>query len=143
MSRPAFVKLTSVVCSGLILFVVGLSPQKIAAQQLLPFNGFDVAMGLIELADIYYGGPDRDAIPAIDEPRFLAGAARDGQLAKNARVLAVNHNGLAKAYPFAILDQHEIVNDQFAGKPLLITFCPLCGTEMVFTADVGGNRLVL
>ena len=105
------------------------------------YNGFDVAGGLIDPLDIYHGGPERDGIPAIDRPRFLAGTAREGALDPDERVMGVNHNGIAKAYPIRILDQHEIVNDWFRDTPVTITFCPLCGTGMVFLAQVGDSTL--
>jgi len=105
------------------------------------YNGFDVAGGLIDPRDIYHGGPERDGIPAIDRPRFLAGSAREGALDPDERVMGVNYNGIAKAYPIRILDQHEIVNDWFLDTPLTITFCPLCGTGMVFLAEVGDRTL--
>jgi len=107
------------------------------------FNGFDVNGGLIDPVDIYPAGVPRDGIPAINAPQFLAGPARNGALNAGDRVLAISYNGVAKAYPIRILDYHEIVNDVFNGRPVAITFCPLCGTGMAFGADVEGERLVL
>ena len=31
------------------------------------------------------------------------------------------------------MNYHEIVNDEFAGHPVVISFCPLCGTGMAFS----------
>ncbi len=46
-----------------------------------------------------------------------------------------------RAYPIQILMWHEIVNDTVGGKPLTVTFCPLCNTAIVFERTVSGRRL--
>ena len=43
--------------------------------------------------------------------------------------------GSASAYPVSILNWHEVVNDWVADLPVVITYCPLCGTSMAFLAD--------
>lgn len=105
------------------------------------YNGFKVEGGLIAPNEIDHGGPGRDGIPALDYPVFLEGAARDSEIKPGDRVMGVSYNGVSKAYPILILDQHEIVNDTFALTPLTITFCPLCGTGMVFQAEAAGKVL--
>ncbi|MCG7894084.1 MAG: DUF3179 domain-containing protein [Candidatus Thiodiazotropha taylori] len=57
------------------------------------------------------------------------------------RILGVVRNGVVKAYPINILNWHEIVNDHFRQEPIVITFCPLCGTGMAFEATVRGEPL--
>ena len=57
------------------------------------------------------------------------------------RVLGVNRNGVAKAYPVRILDHHEVVNDDFAGEPIVVTWCPLCYSGMAFTVATTDSRL--
>lgn len=49
--------------------------------------------------------------------------------------------GVVKAYPIAILNWHEVVNDQFGAERVVVTFCPLCGTGMAFLATVDGRAL--
>jgi len=105
------------------------------------YNGFDVEDGLIAPNEIDHGGPGRDGIPALDYAVFLEGAARETEIQADDRVMGVSYNGVAKAYPIRILEQHEIVNDHFALTPLTITFCPLCGTGMVFQAEAAGKVL--
>lgn len=104
-------------------------------------NGFDIEGGLITPNEIDHGGPGRDGIPALDEPQFLTGDDRDSQIKPGDRVMGVSYNGVAKAYPITILDFHEVVNDTFADTALTITFCPLCGTGMVFLANAGDQLL--
>tara|TARA_R110002110_G_scaffold205066_7_gene417302 strand:- start:460165 stop:461169 length:1005 start_codon:yes stop_codon:yes gene_type:complete len=105
------------------------------------FNDFDVENSIIDPIDIYHGGPDRNGIPAIDRPLFASGEAREGLLGMDERVLAVHYNGISKAYPVAIMDHHEVVNDFFGIQAVTITFCPLCGTGMAFMANTGGKSL--
>jgi len=46
-----------------------------------------------------------------------------------------------RIYPFQILTWHEIVNDVVGGRPVAVTFCPLCNTAIVFDATVDGMPL--
>ncbi|MEN8177623.1 MAG: DUF3179 domain-containing protein [Pseudomonadota bacterium] len=104
------------------------------------FNGFDLQGVLIPIDEIHHGGPDRDGIPAISEPKFVPAEDSDW-LAPDARVLALELSGVAKVYPVSILNWHEIVNDQINGKSLIVTYCPLCGSGMAFSAKVESRRL--
>ncbi|MDJ0740303.1 MAG: DUF3179 domain-containing protein [Gammaproteobacteria bacterium] len=96
-------------------------------------NGFALTGTLVPADEIHLGGPPRDGIPAIDAPRFVAAADADF-LAADDRVLGIVHAGVARAYPVAILNWHEVVNDRIADDPVAITYCPLCGTGIAFAA---------
>lgn len=100
-------------------------------------NGFDLSDALVPAEEILRGGPPRDGIPSIDNPRFVAAAAADF-LADEDRILGVVINDVARAYPIKILDWHEIVNDEIGGFRFAVTYCPLCGSGAVFDAQVGG-----
>ena len=41
-------------------------------------------------------------------------------------------------YPFDILVWHEIVNDTVDGEPILITYCPLCGSAIAYKREIDG-----
>ena len=82
------------------------------------------------------GGPDKDGIPSIDDPSFISPSEVDF-LADGDPVFGVVRDGVAKAYPQNILAQHEIVNDELAGDPVSVTYCPLTGTVLGF--DRGGT----
>jgi len=76
------------------------------------------------------GGPGKDGIPAIDAPTFIPLASFTRPDAVEAIVLL--GKGVVKVYPYNILTWHEIVNDELDGRPVAITFCPLCGSALVF-----------
>ena len=101
-------------------------------------NGFDLSNASIPIEKILHGGPPRDGIPALDDPKFVNANHADFIQAGD-RVLGVARNGIAKAYPINILNWHEIVNDQFGDEGIAVTFCPLCGTGMAFKADIQGK----
>ncbi|MCP5055718.1 MAG: DUF3179 domain-containing protein [bacterium] len=102
-------------------------------------NGFDLAEADVPVAEIRAGGPPQDGIPALDHPRTgPAGSSGDLTWEDDAIVLGFEWNGEARAYPVAILDHHELVNDTVGGRPVLISWCPLCGTGMVFDRRVAG-----
>ena len=103
-------------------------------------NGFDLTDALLPASKILSGGPPRDGIPAIDTPHFVS-AATATFLRGSDRVLGIRHHGVIKAYPVAILNWHEIVNDTLAGEPVVVTYCPLCGTGIAYLARARGQEL--
>jgi Protein of unknown function (DUF3179) len=103
-------------------------------------NGFVVIDPLIPANEIYGGGPARDGIPALDHPVFVQ-ASEAAFLSPDDKLLGVDFNGVIKAYPIGILNYHELVNDQFNGQPVTVSYCPLCGTGMVFNPQVKGEHL--
>jgi hypothetical protein len=77
------------------------------------------------------GGPPKDGIPPIDQPRFVAAGEADF-LGVDDVVFGLVHGGEARAYPQLVLVWHEIVNDTFADGPLTVTYCPLTGSTVAF-----------
>jgi hypothetical protein len=101
-------------------------------------------------------GAPRDAIPAITGPAFgtdwegVEGEARGPtgtlytvrpRLRADSPVVGVERAGEARAYPLAVLNWHEVVNDEFDG-PLLVTYCPLCASAVVAERTVAGEPAV-
>jgi hypothetical protein len=95
----------------------------------------------IDYGDILSGGPPPDGIPPIDNPEFETVTEGDEWLAGVQPVISLVVNGEAKAYPLAILTWHEIANDEIAGIPVAVTFCPLCNAAIVFNRTVDGETL--
>jgi hypothetical protein len=100
----------------------------------------DLDRRAVPLSEFQSGGPGKDGIPAIDEPRFLPADEVDF-LQPNEPVIEVELNGETRAYPIQILVWHEIVNDSLGGVPIAVTFCPLCNTAIAFDRRVDGRTL--
>jgi hypothetical protein len=97
----------------------------------------DFTRASIDYAEIISGGPGKDGIPAIDQPEYESiGDAREW-LTDRSPVIALEIDGHARGYPLAVLMWHEIVNDVLAGRPIVVTFCPLCNTALVFERQLG------
>ncbi|HKJ68253.1 MAG TPA: DUF3179 domain-containing protein, partial [bacterium] len=93
---------------------------------------------LIPADEIVSVGPPRDGIPAIDNPKFVQPGEADFLRADD-RVLGIVEQGTARAYPINIMNWHEIVNDEFGDDPVVMTYCPLCGSGMAYDAHVAGK----
>lgn len=93
----------------------------------------------IDYADVLSGGPPRDGIPSIDEPKFISNTEAEEWLADNEPVVVVEFNSDARAYPLQVITWHEIVNDTVGDVPVVVTFCPLCNSAIVFERVVDGE----
>ena len=120
----------------LVWIVLGLTPA-IARSDELRRNGFVLSPASIPAREIIAGGPARDGIPALEQPATEPVA--DSSWGDDERVLAVVVGAESRAYPVAILNWHELVNDSLGGVPILVSFCPLCGTGLVFDRRVAGT----
>ncbi len=101
-------------------------------------SSFDLSRHTVPVDQIMSGGPPKDGIPALLAPKFVPGSEASF-LEDDDRVLGVSRGGEAKAYPIKILNWHEVVNDSVGGRPLVVTYCPLCGTGIAFDAEVQGR----
>ncbi|SOE08859.1 uncharacterized protein DUF3179 [Hoeflea halophila] len=97
----------------------------------------DFSQFAIDFDSIMSGGPPRDGIPSIDDPAFLPVSEASG-LDPKEPVMALTIDGQARAYPLRIMIWHEIVNDTLAGRPIAVTYCPLCNAAIVFDRVVDG-----
>jgi len=95
----------------------------------------------VPLREIQGGGPPQDGIPSIDKPKFLTVDEANLLLTEDEPGLAVSLNGVDRFYPFQILVWHEIVNDTFNGQRVLVTYCPLCLSGIVFDPVIQGERV--
>ena len=87
------------------------------------------------------GGPPKDGIPSIDKPKFVSVNEANKYINDKELILGININGDKRAYPFQILVWHEIVNDVIGNKPVVITYCPLCGTGIAFNRTINGEAV--
>jgi Protein of unknown function (DUF3179) len=94
----------------------------------------------VPLSEFERGGPGKDGIPAIDEPKFVSVGEVDF-LEPQEPVIELLLAGNARAYPIQILVWHEIVNDSVGGIPVAVTFCPLCNTAIAFERRIDRRTL--
>ncbi|MEM7566477.1 MAG: DUF3179 domain-containing protein [Pseudomonadota bacterium] len=98
----------------------------------------DFSRTIVDLDEVRSGGPPRDGIPSIDDPQFVP-VSEVSDLQATEPVIALEIDGDARAYPLSVMTFHEIVNDRFGERPILVTYCPLCNAAIVFDARVKGE----
>ena len=91
--------------------------------------------------EILSGGPPRDGIPALSSTDFKP-VAEEARIDGREPVITLEMDGeVPRAYPIRYLVWHEIVNDTVGGVPIIVTFCPLCNSALVFDRRVNGEVL--
>ena len=95
----------------------------------------------VPLDAVIGGGPSKDGIPPIDHPKFISVGEASKQLSDAEPGIALEIGNVSRFYPFQILVWHEIVNDTINGKRVLVTYCPLCLSGIVFDPLVNGERV--
>ncbi len=83
----------------------------------------------------------RDAIPPIHAPKYEPAAEADWLRAEDG-VIGYAVGDEAWAYPLRILNFHEIVNDHLGGEPVLISFCPLCYSGVVYSRQLDDGTIL-
>ncbi len=101
----------------------------------------DFSKHSVPYSEILSGGPPKDGIPAIDEPRFVSVKEADVWLEPQEPVIFFQIDDDARAYPIQIFMWHEIVNDTVGDVPVAVTFCPLCNTAVAFERTLDGQVL--
>lgn len=91
------------------------------------------------IATALSGGPGKDGIPAIDDPDFVALA--DASQNDLVQAIVIQDGDTTKVYPYNILNWHEIVNDTANDRPIAVTFCPLCGSAIVFDRTLSSGAV--
>lgn len=105
------------------------------------FRGFKTNLNKrsIDLNLILDGGPGKDSIPAINNPSFVS--ISEMKIKDDVLGILVDIKGMKRYYPYNILVWHELVSDSFNGMDIVVTFCPLCGSAIVFNAQLEGEKL--
>lgn len=81
---------------------------------------------------IVLGTAHKDDIPAIDDPVFESVSAADVYLNDSGYGMVVEVGSRTRFYPFQILVWHQVVNDTFNGRDLLVTYDPLTYSSAVY-----------
>ena len=93
---------------------------------------------LVDPNKIVSGGPPKGGIgvdvgiPSIINPNFTSVKEADEWIRDDEFVFVLSYKGVERVYPLQILVFHEIVNDEIKGDPILISYCPLCGSGTAF-----------
>ena len=133
---------------SLFIFVACFHSEKLISQinnpKNIPFNWkTDLSKHSVELSEIQIVLA-KGSFPTLDHPKFVN--KQDGLKDYFSRepVIAVEINGEAKAYPLNILTMHEISNDMLGNKPILVTYCPLCNSGIVYerTLMINGENQI-
>jgi hypothetical protein len=95
---------------------------------------------LVDPSRVVSGGPPPDGIPPVDEPRFLA-TDDVSWLTDDEPVIALSIGDEHRAYPVQVMVWHEIVNDTVEGRPVSVTYCPLCNSALAFDRRLGDRLL--
>lgn len=101
--------------------------------------------GFIRLSEADDGSIEnlRDRIKPVYEPIY--DPAPDGDWMGNGDLVVGyvgKNSGQAFAYPVKMLNLHEIVNDVIDGRPVLISYCPLCASGAVYDRRLNGEVLL-
>ncbi len=90
---------------------------------------------LIPENQIFDGGPGKDGIPALTNPNFISASAAT-YLNANDLVVIYKSGTEVRAYPHALLNWHEIVNDDLNNDKVTISYCPLTGSAMAYDQTI-------
>ncbi len=89
--------------------------------------------------EIMSGGPGKDGIPALKDPTFVP--LEEVDFPRIEPVMSIEIEGDARAYPIRYLMWHELVNDRIGDTPILVSFCPLCNSGLIFDRRQNGREL--
>ena len=101
----------------------------------------DFCQSEVDFTEILVGNPAKDGIPSVTDPALESIESAAEWLSQRSPVIAVEIEGEARAYPLAILMWHEIANDEIAGRPIAVTFCPLCNSSVTFERQIDDEAL--
>lgn len=92
----------------------------------------------IRLEEITWGGVDKDGIPALTNPDLIE-VNKANYLSDAEPVFGIEINGDVRAYPYRIMDWHEMFNDVIGGVPVSLAYCTLCGSGILYDTGVEGR----
>lgn len=123
--------------TSFVLFFLGLGFHGAASS--LEINGFDTSSSVLDAQQLVRIGPVNRPVEMLEPIKTVPISSSDW--GKDDVVIGVEVNGEARAYPVAMMVWHEIVNDELGGEPILVTFCGLCGTGIVYRRSIDDKAL--
>ena len=99
----------------------------------------DFSKRSISYSEVIAGGPARDGIPPIYDPQFETVEQANQWMLELEPVIVVQINGDVRAYSQSLLMFHEVVDDVVGGRPIVVSWCPLCNTSVVNGREIDGK----
>jgi hypothetical protein len=132
LTRRRLLELTAVSATGLT--ATGIVRKRATGAQTSQAPATPIPSPLLDtFADnVLSGGPPKDGIPPIDEPRLVTVDDMDYLLKPQDRVFVLAYEQEVHVYPQLVLVWHEIVNDEVGGQQVSVTYCPLTGSVVAF-----------
>jgi len=116
----------------LFLFIITLVNAQMQNPKNIPFDWkTDISIHSVDLSEIQIVLP-KGSFPTLDFPKFVGKEAGLIMFYPKEPVIAIEIDGEAKAYSLNILTMHEISNDVLSDVPILVTYCPLCNSGIVY-----------
>ncbi len=92
--------------------------------------------GTLDWRFVVWGGIPPGGIPPLNEPRTIPAMDADF-FQPNDIIFGASIHGQARAYPIRMMDWHELANDELGGEFIALSYCPLCGSAVLFNRRVG------
>lgn len=93
----------------------------------------------IRLDEVRWGGVRQDGIPPLRDPKMLTVADAE-YLDDDDVIFGIEVNGDFRAYPKRILAWHEMATDTVGGEDVILVYCTLCGTVILYDAVYDGVK---
>ncbi|MBT8218402.1 MAG: DUF3179 domain-containing protein [Bacteroidia bacterium] len=101
---------------------------------------FDISDCELKDEQFHYG-IGRERFPALLQPEFISVTEADSLWADSSRFLLAYSDSEIKAYSVKDLTRHEIVNDQFNGRPIMAAYCILADLGAIYDRQYGEDDL--
>ena len=83
-----------------------------------------------------------DGIPSVDTPKFETVEQAADYLTDQDLVIILKFHNELRAYPHAILDWHEMINDSYSQSMVTVSYCPLTGSGIAFEGRVNDSGVL-
>lgn len=103
----------------------------------------DGVTSLVPGDQLYDSGVVEGGIPALTNPKYDSVLASDAVIADDLQGIDLEIAGTHRFYPVQIMNWHEVVNDTIDSRHIAVTYCPLCGTGVVYDRDIGMTNVTL
>jgi len=143
--------MAAVVMWRLPVILSGLDSRALGDGETVESYGFDLSASTMPDHLLATAGLPRDGIQPLTRPDTMTpaeaaeipwgGHGKGEFLIPSERVIGLEINGRARAYPLSILNWHEVVNDRLGGRDVLVVYNPLADAVTAFDATVNGDVL--